>query len=272
MSIARIVARSAAVNALKGRTLVDDNVLDSEIGSIDIGADGSSHTPKDKAFIAVYTDDSEAEIDGADVRSLVHNGVVDLVFEFGITSTMTRTADDGSGQIVELEIRATDANFQFTLDIIARQISDALNDPSNEWAEIFRGLSFRYQKVSRVMAMNDENGVRLAAQQIRIMAELVEDPEIGCPLVAGTPFANYFAKADADPDLETQQKSAFLKTLFAGEVSDWESVRRRLGLTADEVLALGLGPIENDVDAETPEITAVSIEIDGLPAVDVTDA
>lgn len=55
MSLIRIAARMAAVRALRGRTLVGDNVLDSQIGALDVGADGELRTEEDKPFISVYT-------------------------------------------------------------------------------------------------------------------------------------------------------------------------------------------------------------------------
>lgn len=262
MSLARIVTRSAMVEALKGRTIVGDNVLDSEIGAIDVGADGSAHSRKDNPFVAVYTDDSEATIEANEVRSLVSNGLVDLVFEYGITSTMTVSADDGSGQITEVGILATDANFQFTLDVIARQIVDVLSDPANPWAEIARRMSVRYSKHVRKNAMNDDDGVRLAAQQMRITAELIDDPVLGCPLEAGSVYADYLDLLDASPNPDHQTRSTFLKGLFVPGGEDWALAQRRLGLTAEELLALGLGPLADDADRETPPVVQAILDAD----------
>lgn len=54
--LARIALRMATIAALKGRTLVEDNVLDSEITALDADADGNLTTDQKRPFISIYTD------------------------------------------------------------------------------------------------------------------------------------------------------------------------------------------------------------------------
>ena len=84
MSLCRVALRISAVEAIKGRTLVGGNVLDTPNGALDIQADGSLRTDEEKPFIAVYTDQGKAE--GVTGRSLVENGLCDVVFETGVLS------------------------------------------------------------------------------------------------------------------------------------------------------------------------------------------
>ncbi|MBX8828177.1 hypothetical protein HBA93_21460, partial [Ochrobactrum sp. SFR4] len=86
-----IAVRTAAVLALKGSTLVGDNVLDSEIGAIDINDDGTISITDGRPFIAVYSDASFSAAPNTDLRALVTNGNTEIVFETGVTAQMVET-------------------------------------------------------------------------------------------------------------------------------------------------------------------------------------
>lgn len=238
MSLTRIAARIAAVEALKGRTLVGDNVLDSEIGAIDIGADGSARTDEDRPFIAVYTDaGASADIT---LRSLLVNGPTEFLFESGITAAMTETdPETDESKIIGVGIPATDRAFEFYLDMIARQIGDALTDPANEWGQIFMGLSHKLTAVKRARTSGDGSGQRLAGQQISITADLRPDPVRGTVLAETHPLAVFFAKAGTVPALNAEV--ALMRTVLAGAVSDYDAMRDRFGRIAAEGNAGGAG-------------------------------
>ena len=53
MSLIRYAVRVAAVEAVRGRTLVAGNVLDSENGSLDVLADGTLRTDQDRPFSSI---------------------------------------------------------------------------------------------------------------------------------------------------------------------------------------------------------------------------
>lgn len=137
MSLNRIAARIAAVQALRGKTLVGDNVLDSDIGALDVQADQSLRTDQEKPFISVYCDASVNK-DGGGLRGLVANGQTDFLFEAGIAATMTVTDPDTDESHVVPGIPATDAAFEFHLDMVLRQIS--LNVKTKRFANYFNQL------------------------------------------------------------------------------------------------------------------------------------
>lgn len=280
MSLCRIAARIAAVQALRGRTLVGDNVLDSQIGALDVAADGSLRTDEDRPFISVYAD--AAKSDDNVLRSWVDNGATEFLFEMGITAAHTEMDEEtGETTLLGVGIPATDANFEFTLDVVARQVGDTLTDPENEWAEIFRKFLRGIDRIERARTSGDGSGIRLAAQQIKVTADLIADPIRGTELNPTHALAMFFAKAatltvpnhDHDPDDPDSPASipdpvvsaqvALMQAQLSGAEYDWQSMMRRYGLTRTEADNLLLTAPEG---AE-PDITVVSV--DAAPAMPV---
>ena len=236
MSLVRIALRICAVQAFKGRTLVGDNVLDSEIGALETSSAGELKTPQEKQFVSVYTDDSK-QVSGLELRSLIASGEIDLVFEAGVASPHLMTDPLTDEKVIMNGLPAADANFEFYLDMTLRQIADALADPDNEWAAIFNSLILRVEKCQRARISGDTNGVRLAAHQMKMTAE----PVAGHPLKPGTPMAAFFAKCESDlvhrePDMV--KKIALMKAQIAGEDEELAAAMRRYGITHSEADAM----------------------------------
>lgn len=265
MSLVRIAARIAAVQALRGRTLVGDNVLDSQIGALDVTADGALRTDEDRPFIAVYADGGKGDDETSLLRAFVPNGETEFLFESGVTTAHT-VADDNTGEsVVYPGIPATDANFEFLLDIVARQIGDALTDPNNEWAEIFRRFVHRFEKVERARTSNDGSGVKLAAQQVKVTATLFADPTRGMPLKDTHPLAAFFAAADELDDPVVTAQVALMQAQLAGEEFIWQTDLRRYGMTKTE----GDNLLVTTVDGAEADIEIV--EVDAAPAIPSQD-
>lgn len=240
MSLVRIALRICAVQALKGRTLVGDNVLDSEIGALETSAAGELKTPEEKQFIAVYADDSK-QMSGLSLRSLVASGEVDLVFEAGVASPHLVNDPETEEKVLMAGLPATDANFEFYLDLTLRQIADAFADPNNEWANIFQRLIISIEKCQRARISGDTGGVRLAAHQMKMTVNAVAEPVAGQPLKAESPMAHFFAKCESDlvhrePDME--KKIALMKAQIAGNDEELAAAMRRYGMTHSEADAM----------------------------------
>lgn len=258
MSLTRIAVRMALVEALKGQTLVGDNVRDSVIGALEVRGDGALRSDEEKPFIAVYTDAAKVEND-IELRSLKENGLTEIVLEWGVTTAMLVT-DDDSGETTIVGLPATDDALEFNLDLVGRQIRDVLTDPDNAWAEIYRGLCFRYFKVERARAANAENGIRVAGQQLKLTAALADDPVPGedVPEV----FSQFFALLDGSGDPHLLAKSTLMQAQLSGSAEDWAVLQRRLGMTADELKALGRGPLEATETGAAPVMTEVTLDVE----------
>ncbi|MCG6115101.1 MAG: hypothetical protein MEQ84_07865 [Mesorhizobium sp.] len=268
MSLARIGLRIAAVEALKGKTQVGGNVLDSQIAALDIGADGALRTDQEKPFIAVYTSGAVHEGDD-DLRSMLGNGLTEIEFEMGIAATMTETdPETGASEIVG-GLPATDPAYEFHLDMVARQIADTLNDPDSEWADIFRGLIVRIAKIEHARTSSGHIGVRLAGRQVRLTALLIDDPMKGEALPPDAPFAKLIARLAAHASPVRRAQGVMMEAAISGSNKPWEIVQRRLGMNADELFNLGLGPLMQDEDREAPDVELATLDLDGSGSVEV---
>lgn len=262
MSLSRIALRIAAVEALKGRTLVGDRVLDSPNGAIDVQADGSLRTAESRPFISVYTDSGSAkDITG---RSMIENGDAVIVFEFGISAAMLEKDEEtGAMEMVGIEIPASDSAYEFALDIVQRQIVDALTDPGNAWAEIYRSMHFAISQMEYAGARTASDGQRLAGHQLRVTVSLVPDPLTGEALEPDMPMAIFLAAMEASEDETHHTKAATMRSILEGTNAPWEALQRRHGMTADELHALGHHPLETNLDGSAPEMNTGTIQTDG---------
>jgi hypothetical protein len=239
--LTRIALRIAAVEALKGRTQVGDNVLDSLIGAIDISADGALRTEEQKPFIAVYTDGGKAE-DGLDGRNLHVSGPVDLTFEYGVTASMAETDPETGESVIIAGIPATDPALEFFLDLVGHQISSALTDPDGEWADIWKALAGNVMKVERKRTSDASNSTRVAAHQMTLTVGLMSDPIKGEPLRETGAMARFVAKALASGDAVLVKQAQAMQAAVAGLAPDWKLDQRRYGLSAAEAEAMQLTP------------------------------
>ncbi|MCJ8517822.1 hypothetical protein ABID21_000662 [Pseudorhizobium tarimense] len=271
MSLTRIALRIAAVEALKGRTLVGANVLDSPNGALDVQADGTLRTEEEKPFVAIYTDQGRAE--NFSGRSLTENGACDIIFEMGVSSAMLHLdKDTGETSMVGINIPASDKASEFFLDVVQREIRDALTDPGNAWAEIYRGLHYRVLKIEFAGARNADDGQKLAGHQMRLTVELADDPVRGEGLDPRSPFLKFLEALEASGDEDYVKQAAMMRSLLSGGDEYRDLLQRRHGMTSAELDALGHEAPVLAEDGTVAEMTSVDIEIDGLSPVPVTES
>lgn len=280
--LGRIALRMATVEALKGKTLVGENVLDSEIGALDVAANGSLRSDQEKPWIAVYTD--AAKIEGRlDLRELHRSGPTALTIEVGITGAMTVT-DASTGECEVMPgLCATDRALEFYLDCVGRQIATALSDPLNSWAEIWRGLSSAIIKIERKRTSDETSGTRIAAHQLVVTVDLLPDPVFGEAIASSSIWARFFAKVEEpafpnpayDPDDPDSAPALIIEPALAAKVAmmhlltgdpasvlNHEVQRRRFGMTLDEARAL-MDIAVQSAEATEPNIQSVTAERTG---------
>lgn len=240
MSLTRIAARICAVEALKGKTLVGDNVLNSHIGALSVSADAGLRTDQQKPFVSVYADGGRGSGDG--IRSLYSNGQTEFLFEAGILMSHCERDDETDEAVILEGIPATDDAFEFHLDIVIRQIVDALADPENAWSALFREMAATWQMSERARAAGDNRGTRLAAHQLKITAQLIADPVRGSQLKEQHPLAKFFAKAEAIEDAVVTAQIAVMRAQLEGDETVLQTTLRRYGMSLGEAGAILLAP------------------------------
>lgn len=276
--IGRIALRMATIGALVGKTLVGDNVLDSEFGALDVAADNSVRTDQEKPFISVYVDGGK-DGSGDPLRALHRSGLTTLAIEIGVTAAMTYRDEKDDKELIGLGLPVTDANMEFKLDVVGRQIVNALTDPASPWAEIWRGLVAGIESVEWKRTA-DATGTRIAAHQLVIMVRLLPDPVFGEPVAETSTWAKFFdqlavptlANPEYDPDDPgsppeivdpvVAAKAVILQALLGSPsgVLSHQAAQRRFGLTLDEATAMMLVPGPG-VQADVP-----IVEVNVAPA------
>lgn len=268
MSLVRAAFRIAAVEALKGRTIFGDNVLDSQAAALDAKADGSLVTDQAKPFIAVYLYDAKHERGLGELRSLFANGQCRIAFEIGIAATMTSRNDNGENEVIS-GFAVTDEETEFLLDMVGREVRVALSDPDNAWADVARGLAGSLDAMDLATTRHAE-GQRLAGHQLMFTASLADDPVPGEAVDPDAPFGRFLALMDASDDPVRSAQVEMMRGMIATDgAPSWKILQQRMGMTADELLSLGRGPIPQDEDGETPEGVSVTVDVDGVGTTEI---
>ncbi len=247
MSLMRIAVRTAVVQAIKaGQTMAGDHVFDSRIGALDVTVDGAISTREDRPWVVVCTDASAtgggqggAASPDSFRRAFVPNGWTTLTIDTGIASNMMDRDPETGEAVLVSGIPVTDDGLELYLDLLARQIGDTLTDPKNEWSEAFRRLVQGVQNSERLRTADDDKGVRLAAQQLKLTLDLRADPVKGDTEDSGTAIGAFLAVCDRSDDLNVQNIARLIRAEVAGATDDVASIRRRFGHTAAEANALG---------------------------------
>jgi hypothetical protein len=252
MSLSRLALRIATVKALRGKTFAGNMVRDSEIAPIDETIEGET-----APFVVVYTDESDTDPDVANEETSLFGRCtyVDLTIETAVTTRMK----PGPGS--DWAIPPTDAGLEFTIDVIERQIRNALSDPDNAWAEMWRRLVREIKSQKSARGSSARKGVRFAGRQIVLTVDLAPEPRPG-ENVSGL-WRQFVDLMQSDSELSTQ-RDLFI-ALATGEAVDWtefDKIRAAYGLANETGAALKLGPLPSIAPDSPPFVDPVKTTID----------
>lgn len=242
----RLALRLATVRALRGRTMAGNRVFDSATGPID---DIAVEHPS--PVIVVYTDDSQLTIAGRDLYATGGDGRVDsgtqkLIIEVALTQRMQVVHPDSgvpirdphTGEVMLEPMQlVTDAGLELTLDILERQVTDALMAPvnSSEWAEMWRLLVDSVGDKQSLRGGSSRDGVRFAGRQIMFSCFLAKDPPALTKI--GPTWERFLQLAAATPDLATVLP-AIRAAIGTGTGEPDAQLANLLGLSRPELVAI----------------------------------
>lgn len=260
MSLTRIALRIAICQALRGKTEVGANVLDSQIGLVETDAAGKVTSISRKPFISVYVDSAQVRNETG-IRSVLLNGLTEINFDIGISTHHVEVDPDTDESVIMPGLPATDDAMEFYLDLVARQVLDALNDPADPWADIYRSfIGSKIAAIDRACATSGVGGMRVALHQIRLQVDLLPDPVRGRPLNPEGPMARFFALAEG-LDAATRAKAARMLAQIEGDATPLDIAIRRYGFTAAEAKALLLTPLDGVPDGTMVGAVVVNMEV-----------
>lgn len=231
MSLCALVLRIATVQALKGVTLAEDRVHDSELTPIDkLAAD------QPKPSTAVYIDESREAVEGHDW--LDADREVDLVLASVAATRATIRSGDGPEDIAT--VPKTDGGLELTLDLLDRQNRQVLlSGDETGWAGIWRRLVFRLVSIETQRGGNDE-GTRFAARETVITIKTLSEPQFGAE-PEGV-WLDFIALCRATLGLENMGDMIETAITSPTGLEPWQIDQARLGVTRDDMRGLGLAP------------------------------
>lgn len=252
MSIVRQLVQIAMVEAIRGRTLASDAVLDSNIAAI-----GKLKFKDKQPVIAVSVEETDAF--GKNNTGFFGRPQECKLFvqtAVAVKATFPVQTGETVADVEVVEIGATDAAFEATLNILDRQWKQALTDPANLWGDRFRRLAPRLGRVMDTRITDPEGGRKYAARVYQIDAELIPEPDFGAPMPED--LAAILAAAAEIPDYADLARiwtDIFARAALTDEIA---AIQAEASLSSTAFAGLGLGAL--DPDAEPFGGAAIAIE------------
>jgi hypothetical protein len=236
MSLVSLALRIAITEALKGRTIAERRVVDSELAAIS-DLIGDSPSP----LIVVSVDDASGERDKAGLSLLDAADEIGILFEIAVASRVDAEAKDGEGDVSLFAIEPTSRGLEASLDILWRQISRALLTPlaGEPWGEIVRGLVLKLNRF-QMKRGGEADGSRVATRFYLLSDEPVAEPDLGRPASdVWATLLDAMEQTACHAEMAGVIRAAIEQP--AG-LADWRVVQARLGITEAEIRALGIAP------------------------------
>lgn len=238
-------------NLLTGRTWAGDNVVESPVDPItDMGV--RSSTDIRAPFIAVYVERVSQELHG-------QGGEADLKIYVYLPTDRVLMPDG----VVYQGVRK---NAGMTLNLVARQVENALSVTISPWAEIWRRLVIECRDTTvRPLLIEIENGVRIPAIEITNMLKIMSEPLIGEPL--GQTFQMFDAALRA---AEGNGLADVIKTMIEAPAGlpAYLDTAMQLQMSSAAIEALGIMPVRaedlSEGETDWPPLAGVDL-VDPLP-------
>lgn len=254
MSLMRAIARLTAVAALRGITLAEMRVYDSDNTPLNEAIVGAN---KPLPYITVYTDeDIRSGFSGKDVYTPARE--LALVLEIAAASQIKIEGETDSGDVA---IPATDSGLELGIDVLESQaIAALLGNPQNKWGELFRDLVVSIARIPTTRGASGAQGARWAARQITFRLDVIADLPPGVPVPAAHIYRKFVALARSDTAAKMVGAAGVIEAALTrpgGVGPTWEQAQSWMSVTHDAIDAIGLAPLLNEPQDrnEGPELT-----------------
>lgn len=230
---------------LYGRTWAEGRVAEQPLDPIDeMTRDG-----KGKPYIAVYSEQTKGDPGSAETQRGTRMVTMKIVVYSPPVVTITEDA-------VTYEF---EDNAGLLLNLMGRQVENALHYGNEAWVKLFRGL-LTGKKIdttkTRFLLIETESAVRIPALELELMLETLPEPEFGRALYGE--WLNFDTQLRAlGPD---GAKYADLLKMLIEQPSDmpaWSQAQMALNLSDAAYEAIGLAPLATDEDGEAVDVETV---------------
>lgn len=256
--LVRILLRICLQEALRGRTLAGDNILDSNFSAVSFDDAGQLKTDQDQPFICVYTDGSKSS--GAGLRGLLNGGDTQVVIEAAISSSMAVVDPETGASVTEVGLPDTDAALELQLDFLVHQIFSAVTADDNEWGKLATSLLLDTPTFERSRIASAAGGARIAGHELRLTVRLIDDPICNDDL-SDSSFAKVLQQLGAGTNTTHIRLAELISEHLSGTLVDYQRVQRLAGHSAETTSALGLGPLVPLTSGDLPELAGIKIEV-----------
>jgi hypothetical protein len=264
MSIVRQLVQIAVVEALRGRTIALDNVFDSAMDTLPGLLKGAA-----QPVLVFSIEESVETADDATDGLLGRGGLLTGIMQSAVASGKQMT--DGEGTVIVPVLGETDSAYEALLNIVDRQWRAALHDHENPWSMVFRDLVVSIGPIRTVRATDPEAGTKHACRFAQFEIETMPEPLPGDPIADAISAGLVLMASDGDPAYAALADT-WQELLTSGSgLPDWQKLQSALFASNGELLSMGLGPIEGDEDAETPDMTTGTLVINDGDPIELTE-
>ncbi|MDQ0301363.1 hypothetical protein [Ancylobacter polymorphus] len=242
MSLVATVSRIAFAKALEGRTSAGA-VLNAPKEPLDrLG---------EKPVIAVYTGAIKFDPRGRDLYGSTADQIIELVIQMILPP--------GNVVVEGMELTMNDAGAGFGMDLLWRQVVDALADPANTWADLYREIVRAYAGfTSAPVLVEVERNVPVPYREVQLNCRMIPEPSMGAPL--STVWQKIDAKLRTDPELVPVADALKVMIERPAGMPSWRITQARMGWSDAEIRASGLAPLDATETGEAPTLEGAIVE------------
>ena len=258
--MASFAVRTCTIEALRGQTLVGDEIVDSPIDPIDFA--GSIRKPT----IAVFSETERLTPRGRSFSMTRDDTPQDgHVLQLSLMAYLPAAPVVSTPGQPDLKLDALESGAAFAFDLIYRQMVRALTLLDTPWADLWRRcvVGDMESVESGAFILQDNKGAKIPARQITLRLGVIDEPPF-CGLAV--PFWSDFVSALAVSDDLADYAPIIADAIQGGDFPSWRGEAALTGLSPNEAVAIGRGPVGGTPD--DPIVSMTQVVVDGREPVD----